>query len=415
MLLMPFLTNALGVPAAAAGIVIFLPKIWVVFCDPMMGILSDRARLNGLPRAKIVGWAGFGMMITLPLLFAPILLPTPMLRATYVCVAYLVGSTVFSSFSVPYLSLASEVALDSRDRTRVLALRQSANFVGALLSNYAPALVQILGGGRTAYAGMGAIFGLVCFVMTLSVLRLKSLPNVIPPTKPTSGALSQFGLVLRDGQYRLLLSAYLMQMAGVGVISAAFIYFVVYRLGGDLVLVSVVATCMTVAGLLAQPLWVALEARFGAWSTYMLCISGMALSDASFFLLNADHRNWVYLVGACVGVFSSGFSVMAWTLLLNFMAEAEARGGAQQGAYAGLWSAGEKIAMAAGALLGGTALQMAGFVPSIDGFTTQSPSAILGIRLTTAGLTSGLLTLSLLILLRLRLRLKKTAVMIPAD
>ena len=42
LLLLPFMTEALGVPAAVAGFAIFIPKIWVVFADPMAGIASDR-------------------------------------------------------------------------------------------------------------------------------------------------------------------------------------------------------------------------------------------------------------------------------------------------------------------------------------------------------------------------------------
>lgn len=402
LLLMPFLTNALAVPAAFAGLVIFLPKIWVVICDPLTGILSDRARRRGVPRAKLVAWGGIGMTIMLPLLFAPIAFGTPLLRGLYVLVAYLVASTIFSAFSVPYLSLASEIAADPRDRTRLLAMRQTANFTGALLANYAPALVQYFGGGRTGFGWMGVVFGGLCLATTLWVLRLRRLTGSDDATPHRLSAWQQLADVGRDRRFRLLMTAYLLQMAAVGAISAGFLYLVVYQLKGDLLLVSLIATCMTIAGLVAQPLWVLLERRIGAWSTYALCVVAMAAGDGSFCLVDADHRWLAFPVAIFVGVFSSGFAVMAWTLLLHRMSDAGARGGAQEGAYAGIWSAGEKIAIATGALLGGFVLQLTGFHSSTAGFVAQQPLALVGIKIVTSGLTAGLLLVSLLFLLRLR-------------
>jgi len=403
MLLMPFMTNALAVPAAFAGIVIFVPKVWVVFCDPLMGALSDRMRSRGTGRAKLVIWGGIAMAILLPLLFAPILLPTPLARGCFVLVAYVAGSTAFSAFSVPYLILASEVAVDSRDRTRLLALRQTANYLGALIVNYAPALVQILGGGRDAFGRMGLLFGVVCLLTTLSLLSIRKLSIAAPVPDTGIRQISGFGAVFRHVRFRLLLGAYALQMAAVGVVSASFLYFVVYRLGGDLLLVSAIATCLTLSGIAAQPLWVAIEARLGGWRSYIIAVAGMAAGDFSFVLLGSGARAPAFAIAVVVGVFSSGFAVMAWTLLLGIMSDARASdSGPKEGAFAGIWSASEKIAMAAGALLGGFALQYTGFKSSTAGFTPQTADAVFGIRLVAGGMTSSLLLLSLLFLLALR-------------
>lgn len=403
MLLMPFMTNALAVPAAFAGIVIFIPKIWVVFCDPLMGLISDRLRSRGIGRARLVIWGGIAMAILLPLLFAPILLPTPLARGTFVLLAYLVGSTAFSAFSVPYLILASEVAVDSRDRTRLLALRQTANYLGALVVNYAPALVQIFGGGRDAFGRMGVIFGAACLLTTLSLLSIRKLSMAGPTAGTGTSPIGGVRAVFRHVRFRLLLGGYALQMAAVGVISASFLYFVVYRLGGDLLLVSEIATCLTVAGIAAQPLWVAVEARLGAWRTYCIAVAGMAAGDFSFVLLGPGSHLPAFGIAIVVGTFSSGFAVMAWTLLLGIMSDArDDDAGPKEGAFAGIWSASEKIAMAAGALFGGFALQLTGFRPSTGGFSPQTTEAIFGIRLVAGGMTSALLILSLGFLLALR-------------
>ena len=42
--LLPYLTDALGVAAGLAGLLVLLPKAWDVLVDPIAGRLSDRTR-----------------------------------------------------------------------------------------------------------------------------------------------------------------------------------------------------------------------------------------------------------------------------------------------------------------------------------------------------------------------------------
>ncbi len=44
LLLLYFMTDVLGIPAGLAGVGIFVPRIWDMIFDPIMGTLSDRTR-----------------------------------------------------------------------------------------------------------------------------------------------------------------------------------------------------------------------------------------------------------------------------------------------------------------------------------------------------------------------------------
>ena len=44
LILMPFLTDLLGVQAAIAGMIVFAPKAWDFFLNPIAGRISDRSR-----------------------------------------------------------------------------------------------------------------------------------------------------------------------------------------------------------------------------------------------------------------------------------------------------------------------------------------------------------------------------------
>jgi glycoside/pentoside/hexuronide:cation symporter, GPH family len=43
LILLPYLTRSLAVPAALAGLLVLLPKAWDVLLNPVAGRLSDRA------------------------------------------------------------------------------------------------------------------------------------------------------------------------------------------------------------------------------------------------------------------------------------------------------------------------------------------------------------------------------------
>src|SRR6476620_475572 len=43
LLLLPYLTDRLGVAAGVAGLVVFLPKAWDVLLNPVAGRISDRS------------------------------------------------------------------------------------------------------------------------------------------------------------------------------------------------------------------------------------------------------------------------------------------------------------------------------------------------------------------------------------
>ncbi|MCB0889794.1 MAG: MFS transporter, partial [Nocardioidaceae bacterium] len=43
LLLLPYLTDTLGIAAAVAGVIVFAPKAWDVILNPIAGRISDRS------------------------------------------------------------------------------------------------------------------------------------------------------------------------------------------------------------------------------------------------------------------------------------------------------------------------------------------------------------------------------------
>src|SRR6188472_2893648 len=72
LMLLPFLTDSLGIAAIWAGIIVFLPKAWDVVLNPIAGRISDRTvddrgpRRPWLLRAGLLLAAGFAVLFAAP-------------------------------------------------------------------------------------------------------------------------------------------------------------------------------------------------------------------------------------------------------------------------------------------------------------------------------------------------------------
>ena len=72
LMLLPYLTDSLGIAALLAGFIVFLPKAWDVILNPIAGRISDRTvdprgpRRPWLLRAGIALAAGFALLFAAP-------------------------------------------------------------------------------------------------------------------------------------------------------------------------------------------------------------------------------------------------------------------------------------------------------------------------------------------------------------
>ena len=63
LLLLPYLTDTLGVAAGVAGLLVLLPKAWDVLVNPVAGRLSDRTRTRWGARRPYLLVAGFALAL----------------------------------------------------------------------------------------------------------------------------------------------------------------------------------------------------------------------------------------------------------------------------------------------------------------------------------------------------------------
>ena len=56
MILLFFMTDTLAIPPALAGLAVFIPKLWVIVFDPVMGRISDRTHSRWGRRRPHILW-----------------------------------------------------------------------------------------------------------------------------------------------------------------------------------------------------------------------------------------------------------------------------------------------------------------------------------------------------------------------
>lgn len=392
LLLLYFMTERLGIPAAWAGAALLIPKLWELVVDPLIGVASDRRAARGRHRRGFLLAGALLFPLAFALMFVvPDLAAWPA-RLAFVTLAFIAATTGYSLFAVPYIVLPGELTHVAEERTRLVAWRMGFVAVGILIAGgAAPALVEAVPGD--GYAIVGATLALIAGSSMLAATwaARHAEPRV---TAAPLGLRATLQPVLSDRGFRRLGGCYLLQMMASGMNAAVLAYAARHLLGAGEALVGAFFLSFTLASLAATPLAAALGRRAGKARGFALA----SLLYAAGFVplaLAADHDWALWLSALLTGVGNAGTQVLVFAMLPDLIDASPAPGSA--GAFTGIWIAGEKLGLAIGAAVAAVALDLAGFIEGA-GTALQPASAITALTLLVAILPAGLMLLSLAIL-----------------
>jgi glycoside/pentoside/hexuronide:cation symporter, GPH family len=399
LLLLYYLTDVMAVPAAAAGVALFLPKAWDVLINPLVGAASDRSRASAGPRRPFL-LAG---ACTLPPLFALIFAGPPLrgtAAAAYAALFFLLAATAYAVFQVPYVTMPAEMTADPEERGRVLAWR--VGFLGAaiLLSGAAAPAIAHAGGDTTgSYRLMGlAVAGLLACGMFAAWRGTRRAPSVVRTTAEPS-LRAQLTAARGNRPFLHLAGMWTAQALAVGVMLAGVQYFATYALGSPGAVTPLFA-CMIGPLALVMPLWNRL-ARARGVKYAQFCATWLFLSAALLLVLTPRGGEWpAYAAVAAVGVAYGGLQLLPLRMLADNLAADAVRTGRQRAAtFTGLWTAAETLAFALGAGAFAAVLAVSGFRSSDAEHTAVQPeSALTGITLGMSLLPAALAAVSLWLL-----------------
>ncbi len=412
-----FMTTILGVPAWMAGIVVLIPKLWVIVCDPLVGAWSDRLKAQyGRTTFLLIGacCTSVGFLS----LFAITVYPSPLVAAATICVLFFFASTAFSIYSVPYLAIASELSRDPHERTRIMLYRMLFTTGGVLIGiGVAQPLVFALGGGAHGWHVMAIALSILSLVaMLVPAIALRGVA-MLPGTEAPVRLVDQLAPAFRNRPFVILLLTCFIQnigqAAGYTVIGFVFLYAL-----GAIWLIPLFILIMSAGSFASQPFWLAMSRRYGKQRCYIAASLAWTAVTVSWFWIHpgtdvlvtipgvgalATQHVLVLVRALIIGLTNSGFLLLALSMLTDTVDHQRQQFGvAHEGVFAGIFSAAEKLAFALGPVLSGIVLSIFGFAASTGGAASQSDSAILGIVLLYSLIPAGTQVISLAIFSRYR-------------
>lgn len=381
LMLLPYLTDQLGVAALWAGIIVFLPKAWDVILNPIAGRISDRTVHPAGPRRPWLLRAGVLLAIGFALIFAGPDMDSRWLESGWVLVFFLLTASAYAFFQVPYVSMPAEITASYDERTRLMTWRVAILAFTIMLAGATAPVIRDAVGGRDGYRVMGLAMALLILVGALSAWwGTRRAP--VGSVAPGAGSLGeQLRIVAHARDFRMLLTTFVIQALATGAMLAGVAY-----VASDLLQSKAAATilfvCFVGPALVLTPLWAKWGERVGKKQGYVVASLVLAAGAALAVLARGGNDMWTYVATGLVGVGYSGCQVFPMAMLPDAAAVDAARSGENRvGVYTGVWTAGETLGMALGPALYALVLSLGGYLSSEGQDLTQPDSALTAIAL----------------------------------
>jgi GPH family glycoside/pentoside/hexuronide:cation symporter len=359
-----FATDVLLLAPAAIGALFGLGRIWDAISDPIAGYWSDRTRTR-LGRRR--PW----MLAAVPLTaasFAMLWSPPAWLVGeallAWSAVALLAFYTSDTVYSVPHVSLGTELTRDHHERTRVFGMHRVAFIAGIMLAFTG---IQLVSNADDRRAAAGALALAAAAIVSLALLSAPVVLRERPENlgRGSASPLAALRDVARNPHARILLSVWFIESLGGGVLGVLAPYMTEYVMGRP-DLIGVVPAFFVVPGILAVPLWIALSRRFGKREVWTAAMLGTGACFGATFLLEGEQdiaALCALLVGAgacfaCGGTI--GQSILADVIDYDELATGERK----EGAYTAAFGLSLKLGVGTMVIVTGFALQLADFAPN---------------------------------------------------
>lgn len=322
-----FYTDVFGIPAAAAGTMFLVTRIWDTANDPIMGIIGDRTNTRWGKFRPYLLWIAAPFAIIGVLLFT-----TPDLsvngKIVYAYITYTLMMMAYTAINVPYASLLGVMTAKSDERTSFASYRMVFAFGGSLLvvAIFQPTvdffnnIVNV--GAEVSYQLTMVVIGVIAigfFLMTFSWTR----ERIKPPRNQESSLKEDFKNLLgnipwfvilgagvmtlifnsvRDGVAMYYFKYYVVDETAISLFSATFAYSTLYLFLGQ-------ATNM-LGVIMAKPV----SARLGKRKTFMYAMFMAAALSVVFYFCDRENYFFIYLLQALISFCAGIIFPLMWSM-----------------------------------------------------------------------------------------------------
>lgn len=402
LLLMPYLTDALGIAAGIAGLIAFAPKIWEFVVSPIVGRVNDRRGRAHDRRRPLLLRGGILVAIFFALLFIGPRGPG-WISALWVLALALACATAYACFQVPFLALSAELSDDYAERTRLMGWRVVVLSVTILISGGTAPLLLKFGEGVSSYRIMGYTMAVFLVLGPIGVWWGSRGVPLARQEHATRRILDQVRTIWRNRDARVLVLAFSIQAVAISMVLGGVIY-VSRHIISDPNAASLAFVCFVGPALLFAPLWQRAGIRLGKRRGLVLATIVMGAGFAGLAVSATGDLVPCLIAATVAGAGYAGAQLLPLAMLPDIAAEDSRRTGANRvGMISGIWSGFELLGLALGPALLGVLIDLGGYAETTGGLVSQPETARWMIILGTSIVPAALCALSLLPLAGYRL------------
>ncbi|MGD2034428.1 MAG: MFS transporter [Bacteroidales bacterium] len=248
-----FYTDVFGIKPKDVALLFLLVRFIDAITDPLMGLITDKVK------TRWGRYRHYFLFLSVPFGISVFLtFTTPGFdyagKLVYAYITYIFVTIMFTSVTIPYISLIGVLTSDPQERLSANGYRLFFAKVAAfLVSIIVPIMAEKLGKSDMARGyqlamGLMALMGTLLFLFSFFTTR-ERVEHVVDK-KPL---FEQFKLLVKNGQWTLLFGVCFFGTVGYVIRNSVAIYYAKYFLGGDAGVQSSFMATGVVAAILAMP------------------------------------------------------------------------------------------------------------------------------------------------------------------
>ncbi|TFG04461.1 MAG: MFS transporter [Promethearchaeota archaeon] len=404
-----FFENEVGLATGLIALAFILYAVWNMINDPLIGYIADKPRSFWRRYGKRFLWiiaGGIGTSLSFLLIFAvPELDP----NTDWLFIFLWLLSTIclfdlfFSTFDTNYNGLIPDKFRKNDQRLRLSSFEVALGIFGTVLGAVVPPMI-IVYGNRSSFITMGIIFSIIGVVLIiLQIYGIREDKSMIErhfEVYENMERVSFFKLIkicVKQRSFIAYLILFTAYQATIALLLGSIPYLVRFILKEEAIIESYILIGYILAGLVSVPIWAKLAMKKSNKKIFLT--GGFILSIVTLPFLFVDTFIGALITAAFVGVGLIGFWLMTNPILADVVDEAIVENGfRQEGFYMGVRVFFARIALIIQALTFALIHILTGFEP---GSATQTPLAILGLRIQMAIVPSILMIAGLLVFWKL--------------
>jgi GPH family glycoside/pentoside/hexuronide:cation symporter len=373
-----FYTDAVGLPAATAGLIYMVASIWDGMIDPVIGALADRTR------SRWGRYRPYVLLAAVPLALAFCLLYFhPPLKGwglgVWLLAAHMIFRTAYAVLSIPYTSLNARITSSTSERSTLAGMRMIfATLAGFTIAFCTQPLVGMLGGGDASRGFLltAAVFGLVATAIFPIVFFSTQEPVGAGDEDPPLKLADYWRAVRANRAFWVVMAGIITAVICSTALGKSVLYYFKYYLQ-DEAASRMALSIPALAGLVVIPAWLLATRIVGKRNAWFLATGWGLVGLAAFALV--DVRDPGLMIGFLLymSVCSLGLALTFWSMLPDTVEYGEWTSGLRAESFVfGLGQFFLKVAMGLGAGLFGLALDLVGYVPNV----AQTPQTLQGMK-----------------------------------